>query len=95
MGEYVKMIALSALFTTFFLGGWSGPFAVEMPLLSVLYFTLKVVACLLLMIWVRATLPRMRYDRLMGFGWKVLLPIALANVVVTALLIVLGVPGYK
>lgn len=95
MGEYVKMIALSALFATFFLGGWSGPFAVEMPLLSVLYFTLKVIACLLVMIWVRATLPRMRYDRLMGFGWKVLLPIALANVVVTALLIVLGVPGYK
>jgi NADH-quinone oxidoreductase subunit H len=95
MGEYVKMIAVSALFTTFFLGGWSGPFVDQAPILSVLYFTLKVIACLLVMIWVRATLPRMRYDRLMGFGWKVLIPVALANVVVTALLIVLGVPGYK
>jgi NADH-quinone oxidoreductase subunit H len=95
MGEYVKMIAVCALFTTFFLGGWSGPFVDQVPILSVGYFTLKVIACLLVMIWVRATLPRMRYDRLMGFGWKVLIPVALANVVVTAVLIALGVPGYK
>jgi NADH-quinone oxidoreductase subunit H len=95
MGEYVKMIAVSALFATFFLGGWSGPFAEQVPILSVVYFTIKVVACLLIMIWTRATLPRMRYDRLMAFGWKVLVPIALANVIVTALLIALGVPGYK
>jgi NADH-quinone oxidoreductase subunit H len=95
MGEYVKMIAVSALFATFFLGGWSGPFVNEVPILSVVYFTIKVIACLLVMILIRATLPRMRYDRLMGFGWKVLVPVALANVVVTAVLITLGVPGYK
>lgn len=95
MGEYVKMIAVSALFTTFFLGGWNGPFVNEVPILSVVYFTLKVIVCLLAMILIRATLPRMRYDRLMGFGWKVLVPVALANVLVTALLILIGVPGYK
>jgi NADH-quinone oxidoreductase subunit H len=95
MGEYVKMIAVSALFTTFFLGGWSGPFVAQVPILSVVYFTAKVALCLLAMIVIRATLPRMRYDRLMGFGWKVLVPVALANVIVTAGLILLGIPGYK
>ncbi len=95
MGEYVKMIAVSALFTTFFLGGWSGPFVEQAPILSVVYFSLKVAFCLLAMIVIRATLPRMRYDRLMGFGWKVLVPLALANVIVTAVLILIGVPGYK
>ena len=94
MGEYVKMIAVSALFTTFFLGGWSGPFVNEFPALSVVYFAAKVLACLLLMIWTRATLPRIRYDRLMALGWKVLTPVAIANVIVTALLIALGVPGF-
>jgi NADH-quinone oxidoreductase subunit H len=94
MGEYVKMIAISALFVTFFLGGWSGPFVNELPALSLVYFTVKVLACLLLMIWTRATLPRIRYDRLMALGWKVLTPVAIANVIVTALLIVLGVPGF-
>jgi NADH-quinone oxidoreductase subunit H len=98
MSEYVKMIAMSALFATFFLGGWSGP-GVDIPgfgpILSVVYFAIKVLLGLLAIVWTRATLPRFRYDKLMAFGWKVLLPISLANVVVTALLIGLGVPGYK
>ena len=95
MSEYVKMVALSALFTVFFLGGWSGPFVGDSWVLGLIYFSVKVLACLLVMVWVRATLPRFRYDKLMALGWKKLLPIALANVVLTALLIVLGVPGYK
>ncbi|MCX6017839.1 MAG: NADH-quinone oxidoreductase subunit NuoH [Chloroflexi bacterium] len=95
MGEYVKMIAVSGLFATFFLGGWSGPFVSEVPLLGLVYFTIKVIACLLLMILVRATLPRVRYDKLMAIGWKTLMPVMLANVVITAVLIVIGVPGYK
>jgi NADH-quinone oxidoreductase subunit H len=95
MAEYLKMIAVSALFATFFLGGWSGPGVEAVPVLSLGWFLLKVFVCLCLFIWVRASLPRFRYDQLMGFGWKKLLPIALANVVVTALLIAMGIPGYK
>lgn len=95
MAEYLKMIAVSALFTTFFLGGWSGPLVEQIPILSLAWFTLKVILCLLVFIWVRASLPRFRYDKLMSFGWKTLLPIALANVVVTAFLIALNLPGYK
>jgi NADH-quinone oxidoreductase subunit H len=95
MSEYVKMVAMSALFVTFFLGGWSGPFVNEAPVLSLFYFAIKVLACLLLMVWTRATLPRFRYDKLMAFGWKLLLPLGLANVVLTGFLIVAGVPGYK
>ena len=95
MAEYLKMIAVSALFTTFFLGGWSGPLVEQIPILSLAWFTLKVILCLLIFIWVRASLPRFRYDKLMSFGWKTLLPIALANIVVTAFLIALNLPGYK
>jgi NADH-quinone oxidoreductase subunit H len=95
MGEYVKMISVSGLFATFFLGGWSGPGAADVPVLGVVYFTIKVVACLLLMILVRATLPRVRYDKLMEIGWKALIPIMLANILITAVLIVIGIPGYK
>ena len=84
MGEYIKMIGVSAVFVTLFLGGWQGPFVEQIPWLGILYFWLKVAASLLFMIWTRSTLPRLRYDRLMALGWKVMLPLALANVVVTA-----------
>lgn len=79
MAEYANMIASSALATTLFLGGWRGPL-----LPPVVWFLLKVAAFLFLLIWLRATLPRFRYDQLMAFGWKVLLPLGLANVVLTA-----------
>lgn len=96
MSEYIKMIALSALFATFFLGGWSGPFVNSLAspvaeILSLIYFVIKILACLLLMVLVRATLPRLRYDKLMAFGWKMLLPISLINVMVTAFMILLGI----
>ncbi len=84
MAEYVKMIGVSAIFTTMFLGGWQGPFVEQVPLLGIVYFWGKTIVSLIFMIWVRSTLPRLRYDRLMAFGWKVLLPLALANVVLTA-----------
>ncbi len=84
MAEYANMIAVAALATTLFLGGWRGPL-----LPPVIWFLLKVFAFIFLFIWIRATLPRFRYDQLMGFGWKVLLPLALANVMFTAALILI------
>ena len=89
--EYIKMIAVSALGATLFMGGWRGPFVDTYPLLGPVYFALKTLLALVVFVWIRATLPRLRYDRLMAFGWKVLLPLSLANVLVTALVIlVLG-----
>ncbi|HLE26713.1 MAG TPA: NADH-quinone oxidoreductase subunit NuoH [Anaerolineales bacterium] len=84
MGEYIKMIGLSAIFVTLFLGGWRGPLVDQVPLLGLVWFWLKVAASLYLMIWTRSTHPRLRYDRLMALSWKALLPLALANVMVTA-----------
>jgi NADH-quinone oxidoreductase subunit H len=83
MSEYINLITLSALCVTLFLGGWHGPL-VPGPL----WFLLKLFVLLFLFIWVRTTLPRLRYDQLMRFGWKVLLPVATLNAVVTAILVV-------
>ncbi|MGD8455846.1 MAG: NADH-quinone oxidoreductase subunit NuoH [Anaerolineales bacterium] len=93
MGEYIKMIAVSSIFVTLFLGGFDGPFVDDFVWLGPVYFFIKVVISLGLMIWIRATLPRIRYDRLMAFGWKILLPLALFNVLLTAGLHFLGVFG--
>ncbi|RMF29090.1 MAG: NADH-quinone oxidoreductase subunit NuoH, partial [Chloroflexi bacterium] len=94
MAEYVKMIGVSGLAVTLFFGGWLPPFPNLLrglweaiggfTWLSPLWFTAKVLVLLVVMVWLRATLPRFRYDRLMAFGWKVLLPLALLNVIVTA-----------
>ena len=84
MAEYVNMITLSGLCVTLFFGGWLGPWAPLGPL----WFLLKVLALIFLFIWLRATLPRLRYDQLMAFGWKVLLPLATLNALVTAALVV-------
>ncbi len=84
MAEYIKMIGVSAIFATLFLGGYRGPFVDQVPLLGLVYFWGKIVLSLFFMIWLRSTHPRLRYDRLMALGWKVLLPLALANVLVTA-----------
>jgi NADH-quinone oxidoreductase subunit H len=81
--EYINMITLSGLAVTLFFGGWGGPF-----LPGPLWFVLKLGAFIFVFMWLRATLPRLRYDQLMRFGWKVLLPIATLNAVVTAVLVV-------
>ena len=84
MAEYVNMIVLSSLCVTLFLGGWLGPW----PPLGPLWFLLKVLILIGFFIWLRATLPRLRYDQLMAFGWKVLLPLATVNALVTAALVI-------
>lgn len=78
VGEYINLIILSSMLTVLFLGGWHGPW-----LPGVVWFSLKVLAICFFFIWVRGSLPRLRYDQLMHFGWKVLLPLALLNVIVT------------
>ncbi len=99
MGEYVAMITMSGLMITLFLGGWSVPW-VEIPTdpsiidmaLSVGFFTVKLFALLFFYIWTRWTLPRFRYDQLMRIGWKVFIPVSLANLGLTA---IAGVLGWK
>ncbi len=81
VAEYANILAVSALATTLFLGGWNGPGVAHAPLLGVVYFAAKTAVFLFIYIWLRATLPRFRYDQLMRFGWKVLVPLAFANVV--------------
>lgn len=93
MAEYMKMIIFSALWAVLFLGGYHGPFVEAVPLLGPLYLILKIVFGLFIMIWIRASWPRLRYDQLMDFGWKTLLPISVLNVVVTGIFIVLDSEG--
>jgi len=86
VAEYANILAVSALATTLFLGGWNGPGVERVPLLGVFYFGAKTAVFLFIYIWLRATLPRFRYDQLMRFGWKVLLPLAFANIVFSSVM---------
>jgi NADH-quinone oxidoreductase subunit H len=89
MGEYIHMITVSALTATFFLGGWYGPFVDRIPFLGLVYFVAKVAVVIFVIVWVRASLPRIRYDKLMQFCWKFLLPLSILNLAVTAVGVVL------
>jgi NADH-quinone oxidoreductase subunit H len=82
LGEFMNVISISCIAVTLFLGGWNGPGPAS---IGIVWFLLKLFVLLFMFIWIRWTYPRLRYDQLMHFGWKVLLPIALANIVVTAL----------
>lgn len=86
LAEYVNMFTVSMLATTLFLGGWNGPFVHQLPWLGVFYFLGKVIFFLFFYIWLRGTLPRFRFDQLMNFGWKFLVPLAIVNIVLTATL---------
>jgi NADH-quinone oxidoreductase subunit H len=93
MAEYANMITVACLATLLFLGGWNGPLfgpPILQALLPLFWFVAKVFCFLFLYIWVRGTLPRFRYDQLMSFGWKFLLPLAIANLVITALVVARG-----
>ncbi|OYV40542.1 MAG: NADH-quinone oxidoreductase subunit H [Acidocella sp. 20-61-6] len=86
LGEYANMILISAMTTTLFLGGWLSPipFVPFTFIPGTIWFLLKILLCLFVFVWVRATLPRFRYDQLMALGWKVFLPISLGWLVLTA-----------
>jgi NADH-quinone oxidoreductase subunit H len=84
LGEYVTMVVLGALVAVFFLGGWRGPI-----LPSIVWFFGKVTLVVFVLIWLRATFPRLRYDQLMHLGWKVLIPVALLNIIVTGAVILI------
>jgi NADH-quinone oxidoreductase subunit H len=93
LGEYAAMFVMSALMTTLFLGGWSLPFApfnapataLWVGLAQIGIFLAKVVACLFVFIWIRWTIPRFRYDQLMGLGWKVFIPLTIVNILITGI----------
>jgi NADH-quinone oxidoreductase subunit H len=94
MAEYGNMINVGCVATLLFFGGWASPFGTLLPsvggpliqaIIPVIWFVFKVVCFLFLYIWVRGTLPRFRYDQLMGFGWKYLMPLAIANILATSL----------
>lgn len=84
LGEYVHMQVLGALTAVFFLGGWRGPF-----LPPVVWLLVKIIMVALIMIWIRGTLPRLRYDQLMALGWKVLIPVALINILITGAILLI------
>jgi len=101
LAEYVNMTTVSALATTLFLGGWHAPWPINMwdgantgwwPLL---WFIVKVWAFLFLFMWLRATLPRMRYDQFMALGWKILIPVSLAWIMIVAITHSLRTHGYQ
>ncbi|HEY3251066.1 MAG TPA: NADH-quinone oxidoreductase subunit NuoH [Ignavibacteria bacterium] len=94
LAEYANMIVASAVITTLFLGGWQFPYLqtfglppLIVSILQVLVFALKVIFMIFFFIWVRWSLPRFRYDQLMNLGWKVMLPLSIANIIVTAIVV--------
>jgi NADH-quinone oxidoreductase subunit H len=98
MAEYANMITVACVATLLFLGGPTSPFGNLLPtpsnvviaaVLPIFWFVVKVLAFIMLYIWVRATLPRFRYDQLMAFGWKFLLPVAILNIIATSLVLAL------
>ena len=94
MAEYVNMITTSSVAATLFFGGWTFFGLERFPILSILFYIVKVAIFLFIFIWVRATLPRIRYDRLMRLGWQGLLPLAALNVVITAVVVALHWPWW-
>jgi NADH-quinone oxidoreductase subunit H len=87
MAEYLNLITASSISTTLFFGGWNGPFVGRLPLLGPVYFTIKVLALIFLAMWIRYTVPRFRYDQLMRFGWKFLLPASIVNIIISSTVI--------
>jgi len=93
MAEYMKMVSFSAIAAVLFFGGYRGPFVDQVPLLGFVYMFGKIFLGLFIMIWIRATFPRLRYDQLMSLGWKKMLPLAVLNFIVLAIILVMAEEG--
>ena len=93
MAEYINLITASSIAVTLFFGGYIGPKVNVYPWLGLVYFTVKVLALIVLAMWIRFTLPRFRYDQLMRFGWKFLLPASIINVIITATVVLIWPPA--
>jgi NADH-quinone oxidoreductase subunit H len=87
MSEYLNLITASSISTTLFFGGWNGPFVGRLPYLGPVYFTIKVLILIFMAMWIRYTVPRFRYDQLMRFGWKFLLPASIVNIIISSTMI--------
>jgi NADH-quinone oxidoreductase subunit H len=92
IAEYGNLLAVSAITTTLFLGGWRGPFVGAVPALGPLYFVIKTVVVIFILMWIRGTWPRFRIDQMLGFAWKTLVPASLANLLWVATALVLPLP---
>ena len=92
IAEYGNLFAISAITTTLFLGGWRGPFSHEVPALGPLYFIVKTLLVVFVLMWIRGTWPRFRIDQMLGLAWKVLVPALLANLLWVAVLLKLPIP---
>lgn len=87
LAEYTNMFIVSAVATSLFFGGWQGPFGISFHIPGIFWFLFKTYVLIFVIMWVRWTFPRVRFDQLMNFSWKVMIPISLANLLVTALLV--------
>lgn len=92
IAEYGNLMAVSAITTTLFLGGWRGPFVAQAPVLGPLYFTLKTVIVIFILMWIRGTWPRFRIDQMLGFAWKTLVPAMLVSLLWIAAVLLLPGP---
>jgi NADH-quinone oxidoreductase subunit H len=95
MAEYVNMVTVSSLAVTLYFGGWTLGALDGVPGVPFIWYVIKVAACLFVFIWLRATLPRIRYDKLMRFGWQTLLPLSVLNLVATSIIVTLAPPNYQ
>ena len=93
IAEYGNTLAIAAIATTLFLGGWRGPWVSQVPILGPLYFALKAIAIVFVIMWIRGTWPRFRIDQMLGLAWKVLVPASLVNLLWVAVVLKLPVPG--
>jgi NADH-quinone oxidoreductase subunit H len=92
IAEYGNTLAVAAIATTLFLGGWRGPWVSEVPVLGPVYFALKTIAIVFVVMWIRGTWPRFRIDQMLGLAWKVLVPVSLLNLLWVAVVLKLPVP---